>query len=113
MLSRAATFLHEDARKPKRGTRALESITSSLTEHRTTENDPWTMKLQSEILSQREQRQHAPVTTLVARVKLDVRRVGSQLSLPGVEKTIATYRCDRRRAITYSCASREVLNPKS
>ena len=45
-----------------------------------------------------------------ARVNLCVLWVGRQLSLLGGKEPIATTLCDRRRAITYSCASREALN---
>ena len=48
----------------------------------------------------------------VARVNLCVLWVGCQLSLLGGKRPIATTRCDRRRAIINSCASREALNPK-
>ena len=63
---------------------------------------------------------YQPMTTLwkllspdaVAQVNLCVLWVGCQLSLLGGKRPIATTRCDRRRAIINSCASREALNPK-
>ena len=42
--------------------------------------------------------------------KFYVMWAGRQLSLLGGRMPIATSQCDRRRAITYSCASRQALN---
>ena len=46
----------------------------------------------------------------VARVNLCELWVGCPLSLLGGKRPIATIRCDRRRAIINSCASRKALN---